>query len=129
MAKDAIALAAAGKAPKTFELAGFDFRRYKSSVFEAAFEAGEVSVMKAVERSAFWTGLACANLTNILNPEAILLGGGLIARIGKRYREIAVASMESHLMPALARSVRVLITALEDQAVTTGAAIIAAEGS
>jgi glucokinase len=125
MAKDALGLAASGKAPSMLEAAGTDFKRYRSSAFEEALEGDAGPIGKVVDRSGFWLGVAMANLVNLLNPEAIVVGGGVTARFGKRLLKAAKAAMDDRLMPGLAASVRILLSELGDLAVPAGAAIAA----
>jgi glucokinase len=127
MAKDAAALAAAGKAPGMLRAAGTDLRKYRSSAFAESIEAGDKGIRRAVDRAAYWLGVGLANIVHVLNPEAIVVGGGIAARFGDRFIERAIASMEDHLMPGLSGSVEVLLSELGDLAVPTGAAYIAAD--
>jgi glucokinase len=126
LAKDAVALASSGKAPAMLEAAGVNFRKYRSSAFAEALASKDTAIEKAVDRSAFWLGVGMANLVNILNPEAIVLGGGVVARFGKRYLERAREAMRARLMPGLADSVSILLSELGDLAVPAGAALMAA---
>ena len=127
MARDAVAAAASGKAPVILDKAGTDFRKYRSSVFAKSIEAGEKAIQRIVERSAYWLGVGAANTTAVLNPEAVLLGGGMVTRFPELYRELAFKSMKDHLMPALSGTVDLLITRLGDLAVPLGAAWAARE--
>lgn len=129
MAKDALALAAAGKAPGMLKAAGTDIRKYRSSAFAESIEAGDKGVRKALDRAAYWLGVGLANLVHVLNPEAIVVGGGMAARFGERFLDRAIASMEEHLMPGLSGSAEVLLSALGDLAVPTGSAWAAAEAA
>ena len=129
LAKDSIALAASGKAPGMYAAAGVNFKKYRSSAFAEALDAGDAVIEKAIDRSAFWLGVGMANLVNILNPEAIVLGGGLVARFGKRYLVGARTAMRDRLMPGLADTVEVLLSELGDLAVPAGAALIGSLGS
>lgn len=125
MAKDALALAASGKAPAMLDAAGTDFRKYRSSAFEEALEGGDEAVGGVVDRAGFWLGVGLANIVNLLNPEAVVVGGGVTARFGKRLLKAARASMEDRLMTGLAATVRIVQSELGDLAVPTGAAIAA----
>jgi glucokinase len=129
MAKDAIAQAATGKAPTLFSLAGSDLRKCRSSVLFEAIEGGDKNVKKAVDRAASWLGVGLANIVHILNPEAIVIGGGVATRFGEKFLGRAVASMEDHLMPGLSGTAIVLLSELGDLAVPTGAACIAIEAA
>lgn len=129
MARDAVAAAAAGKAPVLLDYAGTDYRQYRSSAFAKSVAAGEQAIVRIVERSAYWLGVGAANVTAILNPEAVLLGGGMVARFPDLYKEIAFKSLKEHLMPALAGSLELLVTKLGDMAVPLGAAWSAREAA
>lgn len=129
MAKDAVAAIASGRCPPLMEKAGTDFKKLKSSAFEYALAEKDPAVTRIVERSAFWTGVGMANLVNVLDPEAIVLGGGIISRFGEFYRAKAEESMRSHLMSGIAKGVKVLVSELGDLAVPSGAALAAAEGA
>jgi glucokinase len=129
MAKDAIAQAATGKAPTLFSLAGTDLRKCRSSVLFDAIEGGDKGVRKAVDKAAAWLGVGLANIVHILNPEAIVIGGGVVTRFGDRFLDRAIASMEDHLMPGLSGTAEVLLSELGDLAVPTGAACVALEAS
>ncbi|MCX7786686.1 MAG: ROK family protein [Spirochaetes bacterium] len=127
IAKDVVALAATGKAPTVLDKAGTDYKKIKSSVLKKAVDAGEKEVEKAILRSAWYLGIGMANLVHILNPEGIVLGGGLVERFGSFYVEAAEASMRKHALPSLVKSVRVLISTFLEDAVVVGAALLLAE--
>jgi glucokinase len=127
MAKDAIAQAASGKAPTLYSIAGSDLRKCRSSVLFDSIEGGDKGVKKAVDRAAFWLGVGLANLVHLLNPEAIVVGGGIVTRFGDKFLERAIASMEEHLMPGLSGTAEILLSELGDLAVATGAACVAME--
>jgi len=129
MAKDAAGQAASGKAPALYALAGSDIRKYRSSILFESIESGDKGVKRAVDRAATWLGVGLANLVHILNPEAIVVGGGVVTRFGAKFLERAVASMEEHLMPGLSGTAAVLLSELGDLAVPTGAACIALEAA
>ncbi len=129
MAKDAIAQSATGKAPALYSLAGSDLRKCRSSVLYESIEAGDKGVKKAVDRAASWLGVGLANLVHLLNPEAIVVGGGVVTRFGQKFLERAIASMEAHLMPGLSGTAEILLSELGDLSVPTGAACLALEAA
>lgn len=121
LAKDAAGLAVNGGSPTIARLAGGDISKMKSSVFGKALNAKEPQVERLVERAAWMLGIGMANCVNIFNPEAIVLGGGLVARFGDEYIKIATKSMQEHAMPFLAKDVKVLRAKLGDDAAAIGA--------
>jgi glucokinase len=129
VAKEAAAQAASGKAPALFEAAGADIRKYRSSVLYDSIEAGDKGVRRSLERSARWLGVGLANLVHVLNPEAVVVGGGVATRFGKKYMDCVRASLMEHVMPGLAGTFELLLSELGDLAVATGAACVAMEGT
>jgi len=121
MSKDALMLAATGSAPALAKLAGSDLSKMKSSVFAKAISSGDKAVERLVQRAADFLGIGLANLVNIFNPEAIVIGGGLVERFGKSYLATAEKSMREHAMPYLAKAVKLVEARLGDDAVAIGA--------
>lgn len=121
------ALAAFGQAPLIFAEAGTDFRKIRSSLIRRSVLAGEKRVIAVLERSARYLGIALANTAAIFNPELVVLGGGMIEKLGRSYLRLAVKSMHRHAMPQLVRHVQVALAELGDHSVTKGAAALALE--
>lgn len=122
ISKDAVALAGSGKAPVIYEEAGTDFKNYKSKVFETAYLENDSKVVRVVERAAHFLGIGIANCINILNPEIVVIGGGLIERLGAFYLKSIEQSMEEHALPSALSSVKLVQAALGDDAALIGGA-------
>jgi glucokinase len=129
MAKDAIAAAVAGNIPAAYKVAGSDFKLYKSKVFDICLKEGDARIQSIVDRAAYHMGIGMANLVNILNPELIVLGGGIADRIGEPYLRAVRKSMEDHLMQGIAKTISVALSELKELAIPIGAACIAVEGA
>ncbi len=98
--------------------------RIRSGKLRRAIEAGDKLAVQVLDETCFYTGLAIANLCNILNPEVVALGGGLIEQLHHvMLPKIRDAALE-RIMPG-ARQVRIMATTLGDHAGITGAAILA----
>jgi len=67
-------------------------------------------------------GIAMANITNTLDPELIVLGGGLVEAMPGLIVPAAEQSMRRHAMPDIARHVKVVAAELGDLAILMGAA-------
>jgi len=98
--------------------------RIRSGKLRRAVEAGDKLATGVLDETCFYTGLAIANLCNLLNPEVVALGGGLIEQLHTvmlpKIRDAALG----RIMPG-ARQVRIMATTLGDAAGITGAAILA----
>lgn len=127
LTKDIIALASTGDAPVVLSEAGTDFSLYKSGVLAKAVKKEDKKVIRAIKRSAEFLGVAMANCVNILNPDAVVLGGGLVEKLGKIYLQSAEESMRKHALPELVEGVKVVQAELGDDAVLLGAAILVTE--
>ncbi len=68
--------------------------------------AGDRLALRALERSAGYLGIGLANLTNILNPELIILADKF-ALAGEAFAAMTEEAMKRYLLPPVAESVSV----------------------
>jgi glucokinase len=125
LSKDAVTVTFVGKAPETYEAAGTDFSNFKSKIFKKGFiKDGDETIDRIVRRGARFLGIGMGNLVNIFNPERIVLGGGLVEKLGKPYIELAEEAMRETAMPHLLKDVTVAEALLGDDAIVIGAAAL-----
>lgn len=127
IAKEAAALAARADAPYLLENYGTDLGKIRSGALAKSIKAGDVLVEDVVRRAAYYVGVAIGNLINILSPEAVVLGGGLVEAMEALFLEEARRGIEEHAMPFLRKGVRLVPARLGDDAVVLGAARMIAE--
>jgi glucokinase len=72
-------------------------------------------------------GAAIASVVNVLDVEAVVIGGGLGTRLGAPFVNRVAAAMQPHLFVDGEASVKVLPAGLGDYAGALGAATEAAE--
>jgi glucokinase len=123
----AIAAAAAqavyrGEAPHLAELAGTDIANIRSSALAASIQAGDKAIESIVREAAQWIGIATAMSVNLLAPDVVVLGGGLVEAMPEIFREAVETTAESRVMPAFRGGFRVVVAKLADDATATGAA-------
>jgi glucokinase len=82
-------------------------------------------VEKIVEEAAEYIGVAIGNLVNILNPEVVVLGGGVMEALSDEMMPAIVKSAKSHVLPGTFRNVEIIASKLGDNAGITGAAALA----
>ena len=109
------------------EMLGDDLKDLRSGDIRKAIRRGDKVVEKIVEEAAEYTGLAIGNLVNILNPEIVVLGGGVIEALGDEMMPTIVKSAKSHVLPGTFRNVEIMASKLGDNAGITGAAVLARE--
>jgi glucokinase len=71
--------------------------RLTSGIWERALDHGDHMATKLIERAIEALGTGIASAVNLLDPEAVILGGGLGDRLGNRYMEALSDEMGKHL--------------------------------
>ena len=70
--------AVSGRAPAVVDLAGGDPDRVRGEHVTDAAQAGDPDAVAILGSFAWWLALGLANLTNVLDPARIVVGGGLV---------------------------------------------------
>jgi glucokinase len=97
-----------------------------SSIIEAALDAGDPVVQEVMAQAEFYMGLLVANVVNVLDPEVIVLGGGVVERLGERYLEpVRETAEQYYLNQQQKESIHVVATKLGGDAGVLGAAMMA----
>jgi glucokinase len=93
----------------------------------AALAADDAAAAAILDAAARQYGLALSHVVHLLNPDVIVLGGG-VARIGEPWRDAVARHLDASLMAALRPAPPVRLAALGDAVVPIGAALVAARG-
>jgi len=115
----------AGEKTVLTEMLGDGLADLKSGDLRKALRKGDKLVEKVVESAAEFTGIAIANLINILNPEVVVLGGGVIDALEDEMMSIITETALDYAMPGTIKGVEILASKLGDNAGITGAAVLA----
>jgi glucokinase len=98
MEAHARALAARGTKTKLFELAAERNRdRLTSSIWTRALEHGDAVATSLIDEAVAALAAGIASAVNLLDVEAVVIGGGLGLRLGEPYRERIATAMTPHL--------------------------------
>ena len=117
--------AEAGQAPGVVALAGGEPDRVRGEHVTSAARAGDPGARAILDTFAWWLALGLANLTNVLDPERIVLGGGLVDD-APLWLDAARAAYASLLLGGAARpEVPVVPALLGSRAGAVGAALFA----
>jgi glucokinase len=114
--------AAQGSAPHLSEASGTTLSGIRSSTLKEAIAAGDKVVEEALRESARWLGVGVATAVNILLPDIVVLGGGLVEAFPKLFRTEVGRSARDRVMPAFRREFKIRVAALGDDATAIGAA-------
>jgi len=98
-----------------------------SGVIARALELGDALTHAMIDEAVAAAGQALASVVNVLDVEALIIGGGLGSRLGAPFARRIAAAMQPHLFVDGDQSVQVLPAALGDYAGALGAATAAAE--
>lgn len=98
--------------------------RLTSGVFNAALEKGDELTADLVGEGIAALGAGIASAVNLLDVEAVIVGGGLADKLGSWYQIRLEAAMRPHLF-LQPPTVRMLPAALGDDAGAMGAALMA----
>lgn len=71
--------------------------RLTSGVWERALDHGDRLAQQLIDRAVEMLGTGIASAVNLLDPEAVIIGGGLGVRFGDRFMEPLTKEMHKHL--------------------------------
>ena len=127
IAAEASAAAYRGEAPHLLEHAGTDVGVIRSGALAASIKAGDHIVEEIVRHAARDLGIAVGSVVNLLAPDVVVLGGGLVEAMPGLYVQQVRASIKKQAMRPFTKSLKVVVAKLGDDAVVMGAAALAAE--
>lgn len=95
MAREAVA---SGEAPRLLTMAGGDVENVKGEHVTRAARDGDKAALEVVDRFSWWLALGLANAVAVLDPEMVILGGGLVTdwdlfdqRVRRHYESMVLA--------------------------------------
>ncbi len=115
----------AGQKTILTEMLGPDLTDLRSGDLRKAIRKGDKFVDKVVEEAAEYIGIATANIINILNPEVVVLGGGVMEALQDEMMSVIVETARDYAMAGSMRGVEIVASDLGDNAGITGGAVLA----
>ena len=107
------------------EMLGNDLSDLRSGDLRKAIRRGDKFVDKVIEEASEYIGIAAANLINILNPEVLVLGGGVIEALADEMMGVIIETAKDYAMPGSMKNVEIVASKLGDSAGITGGAVLA----
>ena len=111
------------------DMLGDDLEDLRSGDLRKAIRRGDKFVDRVIDGAAEYIGIATANLVNILNPEVVVLGGGVMEALADEMMSVIVETARDYAMPGAMRGVEILASKLGDSAGITGGAVLARKGT
>ncbi|MEW6158578.1 MAG: ROK family protein [Verrucomicrobiota bacterium] len=115
----------AGQDTLLVDMLGPELLNMRSGDLRKAIRRGDRFIEEVVEEAAACTGVAVANLINLLNPEVVVLGGGLIDALESEMMGIIVKTARRHALAGTAKGIQIVPSKLGDDAGIVGAAVYA----
>ena len=106
------------------DLAGHDLELITAKLVTEAARDGDVEAQEILAEAMNYLGIGMAGLVNLLNPELIVIGGGL-THVGEQLFGPVRRAIDRHAFAAQARAVRIVRAELGDHAGVLGAAAVA----
>lgn len=97
----------------------------RSGDLRRAIKRGDEFIKGIVEESARYTGIAVANLINILNPQVVALGGGVIEALEDQMMPVILEVAGKYAFPGSMVNTKIVSSKLGDGAGIIGAAALA----
>ena len=111
----------AGRATNLFEIMEKKGKpRPTSAVWRDALEAGDEVVEEVFEAGLEAVGIGLASAVNLLDPDIVVIGGGLAEKLGQPLADRIAAHAEARVMHVAGRPV--VVAEREDDAGVVGAA-------
>ena len=115
--------ATGGRLARVVALAG-DAEAVRGEHVQFAAREGDHEALVVIDQWAWWVALGLVNLTNLLDPEVVVMGGGLAGAV-----DLVLAPVRRHFVdllyaPGHRRHPRIEMAALGEQAGAIGAALL-----
>lgn len=107
------------------DLCDGDLSRIRSRILAEAYRKHDKLVVETINDACEYIGFGAANLINVLNPQAVILGGGLIEALGHKMLPRISKAAHAHVIGASDERVRILDSGLGDEAGILGGALVA----
>lgn len=125
LSSDAARLAAKQWAPHLFKNVGTDVLKIRSRQLAEAIAHGDKCIEDLVRSRMRTLGIVLSNFVDFINPDLVLLGGGLVKAMPNLIRSEVKVAMKEHASRSARKHVKVVNSKLKRHAVTTGAAKLA----
>jgi len=116
---------AKGRQTVLTEILDGDLSRVRSGALKAALDREDEVVTEVVHRAAEVLGYGCITVRHLLDPEVIVLGGGVMEACSDFILPIVEKIVASDKLPGAREGGKVVLSALGDDAVVLGAVALA----
>ena len=125
IAGEALVLAVKQWAPYLHDKVGSDLSKVTWGMLRRSIKNGDKRVEEMLRARMRVVGIATSNVVNFLNPELVVLGGGLIHTFPRLAVKEFEAGLREHLVPEVSDVLKVKVAELGKRAAALGACCVA----
>jgi len=125
----ALGLAAKQWAPHLFKEVGTDLAKVSWGALRRAIRQGDSQVEDLLRARLRITGITLSNVVNFMNPEMLVLGGGLPEEMPQLVRSEIDRGLRKYLPPEISKPLTVKVARFKNRAGAIGAARLAFEAA
>src|SRR5688572_15089528 len=107
------------------ETLGQDLADMRSGDLRKALRRGDKLVERVIEEAAEYIGIGIANLVNLLSPQVVVLGGGVIDALEDEMMAIIVETAHDYALQGTDNGLEIIASKLGDNAGIYGGAVLA----
>lgn len=114
-----------GKKSVISKLTDGDLNAVRSGVLAKAIRAKDKLTLKVLKKATKYLGIGIGSIVNFLNPEMIILGGGVVEALDDTFLDNIRAAAEKYALPNTLDGVQIVRAELGDNSGILGAAALA----
>jgi len=122
IASEALVMAIKNWAPYLHSEVGTDLTKVTWGILERAIQHGDHRIEEMLRARMRVVGIALANVINFMNPDMLVLGGGLMDQMAELVIEEIESGLRRYLIPEVSKALKVKRAKLGGHAVAIGAA-------
>lgn len=111
-----------GEAPYLLSVAGTDLSKIRSGVLADSIKNGDTAIEQIIIDAATLIGASIGSLVNLLAPDVVVLGGGLVEAMPRLFVDSVDDAARRQCMPSFSRTFKTVAAKLGDDANVLGAA-------
>lgn len=109
-----------GQLPELDKKTRGNLRDIRSKAISAAYNSAEPAAVSMIRNSVSYLGMGIATVVNLLAPDQITLGGGLVEEIPQVYLTLLKEEVNRYALPSLSRGIKYSLAKLGGNAVAVG---------
>lgn len=125
MQRDILSAIAHGKKSALTHIVAGNLAGMKSSDLAEALQEDDKVVKRVLKRAAEYLGYGVASAVNLIDPDMVILGGGVVEALGETFVGWAAKVARPNFIAEAARDIPIVCAALGDDAGMLGAALLA----